>query len=67
MTQGDLTSAYCTIRGTHTGEGLGFPPTGRTIEVSGIAMARIKDDQIVESWESWNLLGMYQHLGLRLT
>jgi steroid delta-isomerase-like uncharacterized protein len=54
-----------TSRGTHQGEtgGLG-PPTGRQIELEGLAMQRFEESKIVEFWDRFDNLGLLQQLGL---
>lgn len=37
--------------GTHTGPGLGFPPTFRQVEVTGMSWLRIVDGRITQSWQ----------------
>jgi predicted ester cyclase len=39
-----------TIRGTHTGEFLGVPASGRRVAVSFVAIVRIADGKLVEEW-----------------
>ncbi len=63
VSEGDLVAAHLTVRGTHTGDGLDIPATGRPVEFSGTVIARVRNDQLVETWESWNLLEMYEQLG----
>jgi predicted ester cyclase len=46
------------LTGTHTGDGLGLPPTGVTINVTGISIVRIADGKLIESWQNWDMLGM---------
>jgi steroid delta-isomerase-like uncharacterized protein len=46
----------------HTGDGLGFPPTGRDVTLTGIAIARFKDGKIVEGWDAWDQAGMLRQL-----
>jgi steroid delta-isomerase-like uncharacterized protein len=48
--------------GTHTGDGLGFPATGRHIKVTGISILRVKDGKFVESWQNWDMQGMMEQL-----
>ena len=48
----------------HTGDGLGMPPTGRTIRSRGITIARISGGKIVEGWDNWDQLGMLQQMGV---
>jgi len=53
-----------TISGTHEGELAGTPPTGRSISITGISIARIVDGKITESWNNWDALGLMQQLGV---
>ena len=48
---------------THSGDGLGIPATGKPVRSTGITIARIYDGQIVEGWDNWDQLGMWQQLG----
>ncbi|MEO1680737.1 MAG: ester cyclase [Pseudomonadota bacterium] len=47
----DVVTVIGTIRGTHTGILFGIEPTGRDVEFSAIAVHRIEDGSIVESWQ----------------
>jgi len=49
--------------GTHTGNGLGVPPSGRRVRVSGITLARIVNGKVVEGWDNWDRLGMLEQIG----
>jgi steroid delta-isomerase-like uncharacterized protein len=46
----------------HTGNGLGVPPTRRTINVTGITIVRISDGKVVEAWQNWDMLGMMEQI-----
>ena len=48
--EGDRVAYRLTIRGTHTGEFLGVPASGRQVAVSFIAIVRIIDGKLVEEW-----------------
>jgi steroid delta-isomerase-like uncharacterized protein len=50
-------------RGTHTGEFMGIPATGRKIEVSAIAISRIEDGKVLEEWEELDMFGLLTQLG----
>jgi len=41
-------------RGTHTGPGLGIPPSGRAIAFSGLSMCEFADGQIIWGLDRWN-------------
>ena len=50
--------------GTHKGGTLGVPPTGKKVAFSGIAIARVANDRIVEGWNAFDELGMMRQLGV---
>lgn len=53
-----------TIQGTHTGNFLGTPPTGKFVKVNDFTLLRIAGGKIVEWWYECNLLELMQQLGL---
>jgi predicted ester cyclase len=50
--------------GTHRGELMGIPGTGRTLVLHGINIWRVDGDQIVERWGQLDELGLLRQLGL---
>ena len=52
-----------TITGTHQGDFLGIPATGRQIKARGVQIARFQNGQIVERWGSSDQLGILQQIG----
>jgi len=60
---GDKVMVRCTVTGTHKGEGIGLAPTRKAVTFTGMCIARIKDGQIVEAWNNFDFLGLYQQLG----
>jgi steroid delta-isomerase-like uncharacterized protein len=64
LAEGDLVATRWTGRGTHGGELMGIPPTGKQVTVSGITISRVKDGKVVEEWTNWDTLGMLQQLGV---
>jgi steroid delta-isomerase-like uncharacterized protein len=62
----DLVTAVWTFRGTHTGSGLGLPPTGARIELRGITVWRIVNGKISEEWTSFNELRPYIQIATQL-
>ncbi len=51
-------------RGTHQGEGMGIPPTGKRVAYPRIDIFRIASGKIVEGWVEFDQLGMLQQLGV---
>lgn len=49
--------------GTHQGEFMGVPPTGKTINVTAINIQRVSGGQIQETWLDWDALGSLHQLG----
>jgi predicted ester cyclase len=54
---------YAIGRGTHAGTFMATPPTGRRVEVGGIAIFRIEGARIVEQWGVVDMLGMLRQIG----
>jgi steroid delta-isomerase-like uncharacterized protein len=63
VAEGDLVVTRWIARGTHQGEFMGVPPSGRRIEVSGMSMDRISGSRIVEHWNNWEALEMMEQIG----
>ena len=45
------------------GECLGFQPTGKAVEVSGIAVHRVSEGRLVEHWAHMDMAGFMQQIG----
>lgn len=58
----DRVVAYWRFTGTHEGSLFGLPPTGRTVEISGVDIYRIVDDKMVEHRHVEDLLGLFAQL-----
>jgi steroid delta-isomerase-like uncharacterized protein len=50
------------ISGTHKGEFLGIPPTNKKISVEGITINHIANGKILDSYISWDALGLMRQL-----
>lgn len=64
ISEGEKVAWRWTIRGTHLGEFLGVPATGRQVTWTGIIIWRISGGQIAEWWASPDTLGLMQQLGV---
>lgn len=63
VAEGDLLCVRSVTTGTHEGEFLGVPPTGKRIEAAGFDMVRIRDGQVTEHWGLLDALTLMQQLG----
>jgi steroid delta-isomerase-like uncharacterized protein len=56
-----LSRAWC--RGTHKGDLMGMPPTGKQIAIRVICADRLSGKRVAESFELPDLFGMMQQIG----
>lgn len=63
ISEGDAAVIRWTATGTHEGDLPGLARTGKSFSVTGISIARLSNGIIVESWNSWDALGLMQQLG----
>ena len=64
VAEGDKVAVRWTVEGTHRGELLGIPPTGRHTRVMGISIYRLAEGKIAEQWEQWDKLDLMRQLGV---
>ena len=64
VADGDRIIQAFTLTGTHRGEFMGIPATGKEIEVHGFVMSRFADGKIVEEWEVIDQLTFLEQLGV---
>jgi steroid delta-isomerase-like uncharacterized protein len=57
-------AARIKMTGTHTGEFMGIPPTGKRISFTGMYMVRIANGKIVEHWGEEDSVSLLQQLGV---
>ena len=63
VVEGDKVAARCHVRARHTGDSLGLAATHQPIEISGMTIARVKGGKIVEAWNNFDFLSLYQQIG----
>jgi steroid delta-isomerase-like uncharacterized protein len=63
ISEGDKVIGRFTMRGTHSGEFMGVPPTGWGLTMSGIDLVRVAGGEIAEFWYGEHLLQLMQQLG----
>ena len=64
LAENDKVVYRTTLRGTHTGDFLGIPPTGKLARLNDFTLLQIADGKIVEWWYDCNLLALMQQLGV---
>lgn len=64
IAEGNKVVTRFTSEGTQKGEIMGIKPTGKQVSWTGIAIDRIENGKIVETWVNWDLMGMMQQLGV---
>jgi steroid delta-isomerase-like uncharacterized protein len=63
VAEGDLVADHLTGTGTHQGEFLGVPPTGRAVRFVTMETYRVGEGQVMEQWVLMDVLGLLQQLG----
>jgi steroid delta-isomerase-like uncharacterized protein len=62
--EGDQVVVRWTFHGTHSGEFLGIPPTGKPVAMAAIEINRVVGGQVAEHRVVLDQLGMLQQLGV---
>jgi steroid delta-isomerase-like uncharacterized protein len=62
IAEGDKVVLRATWHGTNTGEFMGMPATGKTVDYQAIDIVRMKDGKAVEHWGVDDRLGMMQQM-----
>lgn len=65
IAEGDRIAIHTTTSGTHEGEFMGIPATGKRVEMGGIDIVRINEDlKATEHWGIFDAMGIMQQLGV---
>jgi steroid delta-isomerase-like uncharacterized protein len=65
IASGDRVAVRARVTGTHTGEFMGMPATGKSVDVQLVDIVRFADDGLAhEHWGVFDALGMMQQLGV---
>ena len=57
IAEGDTVATRVTFHGTHTGDYMGLKASGKTLTFGGLALDRIEEGKIVESWHQMDIWG----------
>lgn len=63
ITRDNYIAFRSTMRGTHRGELMGIPPTGRQVTVQLVDMIRVEGGKFVEQWGGPDMLDLLRQLG----
>lgn len=64
IAEGDRVVVRWSNTGTHSGNFIGIPPTGKTATTAGIDIHVVRDGRMAEHWHVVDQLAMLQQLGL---
>jgi steroid delta-isomerase-like uncharacterized protein len=64
IAEGDKLVCRNTVTGTHQGEYMGLPPTGKSVTYNEIFIVRFADGRIAETWGVVDVLSQMRQLGV---
>jgi predicted ester cyclase len=64
LADGDLTAGHITVQGTHQGEFMGIPSTGKQVTWTETHLGRYDNGQLAEHWGDVDGLAILQQLGV---
>lgn len=59
----DQAACHFKVSGTHEGEFMGLPPTGRRIEIEGVTIVKVRNGQVVEDITEIDTMRLMDQLG----
>jgi steroid delta-isomerase-like uncharacterized protein len=63
VVSGDRVVGRFVYRGTHNGDLMGIPATGKPVEMRSIDIWRVRNGMFVEHWDELNLMQVFQQIG----
>ncbi len=63
LVEGDGLAVRSTVRGTHQGEFMGIPASGKKVEVSNYDFVRFENDEVVEHWGTIDSAALMEQIG----
>jgi len=64
VAEGDMVFSRLLVTGTHQGEFMGHPGSGKTFEVVTFNVLRIRDGQVADEWDEFDTLDFLAQLGI---
>ena len=62
IAENDHVAVRFSARGTHRGAWMHFAPTGKSVHYTGITLAHIAGDKIIEHYTCWDKVGLIEQL-----
>jgi steroid delta-isomerase-like uncharacterized protein len=63
VSEGDKVWAYGTYSGTHKGDWLGIPATGKVYKFDAVDIFRVQDGKLAEHWDVLDVYSLFKQLG----
>lgn len=63
LVDGDKAAIHWQTTGTHQGEFMGMPPTGKSFTIHGVSLIRVREGKVVENRTIADQFGLMQPLG----
>jgi steroid delta-isomerase-like uncharacterized protein len=64
IAEGEKVVSLVTMTGTHQGDFMGIPATGRAFTIPGVSVWEVRGGHLISEWVSWDSMGMMQQLGI---
>lgn len=64
IAEGDKVVSVVTMTGTHKGDFMGMPATGRSFTIPGVSIWEVRGGQLISEWVNWDAMAMMQQLGV---
>lgn len=62
--QGDNLAKHWNFKGKHTGNFFGIPPTGKTVDIDGVTIVKMKNGKIAQEQDFFDNMTFMQQLGI---
>lgn len=62
ISEGNKMCVRWTLNMTHTGDGMGFAPTGKKLKVLGMAFIELRDGKLLSGWNAVDMTKLKQQL-----
>lgn len=63
LQDGDKVVSRATMAGTHQGDFMGMPPSGKSFEINVIDIMQFRDDKVIAHWGVMDMAGLMEQIG----